>query len=56
MNPLKFGMGYMCLTIVSLNFVHIICCALMFSNYMLQIALIMILQYVTSYTWQAIIV
>jgi len=56
MNPLKSGLGNMCLTIMSFNFVHIIYCVLMPSNFMSQTIMVMILQYVRSYTWQDIIV
>jgi hypothetical protein len=42
MNPLKFGLGDVCLTIVSSNFVHMIYCISMFSNYMLQTTMVMI--------------
>ncbi len=56
MNPLKFGLGKLCLAIVSFNFFHIIYYALMPSYFMSQTIMVMILQYVRSYTWQAIIV
>jgi len=43
MNPLEFGLGDVCLTIVSSNFVHMIYCISVFLNYMLQTTMVMIL-------------
>jgi len=37
MNPLKFSLGYPCLAIISLIFIHMIYCTLMSLNCMLQI-------------------
>jgi hypothetical protein len=43
MNPLKFGLGNSCLTIVLFNFVHMICYILMSLDCMLQITMVMTL-------------
>jgi hypothetical protein len=56
MNVLKYGLGNLCLTIMSFNFVHIIYCVSMLSDFMSQTVMVMILQYIKSYTWQDIIV
>jgi len=56
MNPLKSSLGNMCLTIMSFNFFHVIYYVSMPSNFMSQTVMVMILQYIRSYTWQDIIV